>query len=224
MEANHEARASRCDDRQNQKRKELSRAAFDAQAPTYDEGMQGAHARRLYPHVADALRTAVAGCETPRVLDLGCGTGALAQEVMGLVPGCRLTGIDLSPAMAQIAARKLGDAADVRLGDVEHLPFPDGAFDAAYCNDSFHHYPDPERAAFQAWRVLRAGGTLVMGDVWQPAPARAIMNAWMPRSREGDVRIYSEKEMRSILLTWFDEVSWRRIGSTACIAIARKGR
>ena len=50
-------------------------------------------------------------------------------------------------------------------------------------NDSFHHYPDPERAAFQAWRVLAPGGALVVGDAWQPAPARAIMNAWMPRVR-----------------------------------------
>ena len=90
------------------------------------------------------------------------------------------------------------------------------------CNDSFHHYPDPERAAFQAWRVLAAGGALVMGDVWQPAPARALMNAWMPRSREGDVRIYSETELRDVLGTWFSRVSWRRVGVTACVAVARK--
>lgn len=72
------------------------------------------------------------------------------------------------------------------------------------------------------WRVLKPGGTLVVGDVWQPAPARAIMNAWMPYSDEGDVRIYSESEMRSILGTWFNDVQWRRIGTTACLAVARK--
>ena len=50
------------------------------------------------------------------------------------------------------------------------------------------------------------------------------MNAWMPHSREGDVRIYSEAELRHILGMWFTEVSWYRVGMTACIAVARKGQ
>ena len=45
--------------------------------------------------------------------------------------------------------------------------------------------------------------------------ARAVMNAWMPHSKEGDVRIYSEAEMRRILGTWFSDVSWRRVGPEA---------
>ena len=44
-----------------------------------------------------------------------------------------------------------------------------------------------------------------------------------PHSKEGDVRIYSEVEMRRTLGTWFSDVSWRRVGLTACVAIARKG-
>ena len=71
--------------------------------------------------------------------------------------------------------------------------------------------------------MLAPGGALVVGDAWQPAPARAIMNAWMPYSREGDVCIYSEAEIRHILGTWFSDVSWCRVGSTACVAVARKG-
>ena len=200
-----------------------SRAAFDAQAPTYDTGMEGEHARRLYPHVLAEVRRAVAGGPAPHLLDLGCGTGALAELVLGEIPGARLTCVDLSPKMVEATRSRLGERAEVLLCDVERLPFRDGSFDAAWCNDSFHHYPDPERAAFQAWRVLAPGGALVVGDAWQPAPARAIMNAWMPRSKEGDVRIYSEAEMRRILGTWFSDVSWRRVGQTACVAVARKG-
>ncbi len=48
------------------------------------------------------------------------------------------------------------------------------------------------------------------------------MNAWMPRSREGDVRIYSEAELCDILGAWFSRVSWRRVGITACVVVARK--
>lgn len=199
-----------------------SRAAFDAQAPTYDEAMVGDHARRLYQHVVGEVTCAVSGMPAPRVLDLGCGTGALAARLLDAIPGCSLTGADLSPSMVEVARARLAGRAEVLLGDAERLPFHDAAFDVVVCNDSFHHYPDPERAAFQAWRVLAAGGAFVLGDVWQPAPARALMNAWMPRSREGDVRIYSESELRDILGTWFSRVSWHRVGVTACVAVARK--
>ena len=131
-----------------------SRAAFDAQAATYDEGMEGDHARRLYQHVVGEVTCAVAGMPAPRVLDLGCGTGALAARLLDAIPGCSLTGVDLSQRMVEVA--------------------------------------------------------------------RALMNAWMPRSREGDVRIYSETELRDVLGTWFSRVSWRRVGVTACVAVARK--
>lgn len=199
-----------------------TRAAFDAQAATYDEGMEGDHARRLYQHVVGEAVRAVAGMPAPRVLDLGCGTGALAERLLDAILGCGLTGVDLSPRMVEVARARLAGRAEILLGDAERLPFHDAAFDVVVCNDSFHHYPDPERAAFQAWRVLAAGGALVLGDVWQPAPARALMNAWMLRSREGGVRIYSESEMRDILETWFSRVSWRRVGVTACVAVAHK--
>lgn len=199
-----------------------TRAAFDAQAATYDEGMEGDHARRLYQHVVGEAVRAVAGMPAPRVLDLGCGTGALAERLLDAILGCGLTGVDLSPRMVEVARARLAGRAEVLLGDAERLPFHDAAFDVVVCNDSFHHYPDPERAAFQAWRVLVAGGVLVLGDVWQPAPARALMNAWMPRSHEGDVRIYSEAELRDILGAWFSRVSWRRVGVTACVVVARK--
>ena len=128
--------------------------------------------------------------------------------------------------LAPHGRRRAGAArlAEVAVADAEALPFPEESFDAAWCNDSFHHYPDPDRAAFSVWRALRPGGAFVVGDVWQPAPARALMNAWMPHSREGDVRIYSEGEMRAILGKWFDAVDWRRVGQTACVCVARKGR
>lgn len=200
-----------------------SRAAFDAQAATYDTGMQGEHARKLYPCVLAEVARAALGNLAPRLLDLGCGTGALAELVLGEIPGAQLTCVDLSPRMVETARLRLGDRADVLLADAERLPFHDSTFDVAWCNDSFHHYPDPERAVFQTWRVLVPGGTLVVGDVWQPTLARALMNTWMPHSREGDVRIYSEAEMCGILGTWYSDVAWCRVGSTACVAVARKG-
>ena len=157
--------------------------------------------------------------ELPRARDQP-GYAPTPDERHDRLPGHR--GGELPQGAPQPAARR-GERADVLLCDAARLPLRDGSFDVAWCNDSFHHYPDPERAAFQAWLVLAPGGALVVGDAWQPEPARAIMNAWMPRSRGGDVRIYSEAEMRRILGTWFSDVSWRRVGQTACVAVARKG-
>lgn len=54
----------------------------------------------------------------------------------------------------------------------------------------------------------------------------AMCEAVRPHLRtalEADVRIYSEAEMRRILGTWFSDESWRRVGSTACVAVAHKG-
>lgn len=127
--------------------KARSRAAFDAQAETYDAGMQGDHARGLYRIVAGEVARACGGIDSPRVLDLGCGTGALAEIVLDEIPGCALVGVDLSANMAERAAERLGGRAEVVVGDAERLPFRDNSFDAAYCNDSFHHYPDPALAA-----------------------------------------------------------------------------
>lgn len=203
--------------------KARSKAAFDEQAPIYDEGMQGDHARALYPCILEEARRAMESIPVPSVLDVGCGTGMLSERLLGAFPSCRLAGVDLSPAMVERARARLAGRAEVREADAEHLPFHDGAFDLVVCNDSFHHYPDPDRAAFQMWRVLRKGGALVLGDVWQPAPARAVMNAWMPFSHEGDVRIYSEAELRTILGTWFQRVRWSRIGLTGCLVVASKG-
>lgn len=198
--------------------KELSRRAFDAQAAVYDNDMKGEHARKLYPSVLDEVKRAAPS----RVLDVGCGTGALAQLVIEALPHCELVGIDLSSAMLDRARQRLGQRADLHQADSEHLPFADESFDVAYCNDSFHHYPDPRRAAFEAWRVLRPGGTLIVGDCWLPAPARTVMNAFMPYNNEGDVRIYSERELRDILGMWFSEVGWKRVGAHACLARAVK--
>lgn len=216
----HGRRGSKPDSEQLKAR---SKAAFDEQAPIYDEGMQGDHARALYPCILDEAHRALEGIPVPSVLDVGCGTGMLSEQLLGAFPSCRLAGIDLSPAMVERARARLAGRAEVREADAERLPFHDGAFDLVVCNDSFHHYPDPDRAAFQMWRVLRKGGALVLGDVWQPAPARAVMNAWMPFSREGDVHIYSETELRAILGTWFQRVRWSRIGLTGCLVVASKG-
>ena len=75
--------------------KRKSQAAFDRQAARYDTEMYGRHARRLHGEVM----TAVEGFEFAAVLDVGCGTGATLEAIVGAHPDVRAWGIDLSPEM-----------------------------------------------------------------------------------------------------------------------------
>lgn len=101
-------------------------------------------------------------------------------------------------------------------------PLRINTFDIVICNDSFHHYPAPEKVLDEAYRVLKDSGIIIIGDCWQPLFARQLMNMYMKHSKEGDVKIYSKKEMIHLLLRKFHNVNWERIGITSCMSFATK--
>src|SRR5271157_454918 len=65
--------------------------------------------------------------ENLSILDVGCGTGT--QLALYKKSGCKLTGIDQSPAMLAAAHQKLGEAAELRLEDATHMTFASQTFD-----------------------------------------------------------------------------------------------
>jgi SAM-dependent methyltransferase len=90
-----------------------------------------------------------------RILDLGCGDGALTAKLAAL--GCDVVGVDASAAQVE-AARKLG--LDARVADGEKLGFgPE--FDAVFTNATLHWLRDHDAALDGAWRALKPGGRLV---------------------------------------------------------------
>lgn len=89
-----------------------------------------------------------------RVLDAGCGNGRPLARLRER--GCAAVGVDLSPGMARSA-----DTTAVAVGDVQRLPFPDGAFDAAVALMMMYHVPDQKAAAGELRRVVRPGGLVV---------------------------------------------------------------
>ena len=198
--------------------KENSKATFNQQAATYDSDIKGQHARSLYPVILKKLS------EIPyhTALDLGCGTGEIMRLILQQSKDKSLYGIDLSEKMLEIANEKLGSHVNLILGDSEQLPFSDSFFDVVYCNDSFHHYPTPDKVLSEVCRVLKPSGVFVMCDCWQPRIGRAIMNFYMKHSKEGDVKIYSENEIRKLFSVHFSKVLWERIGNTACMTCVIK--
>lgn len=90
-----------------------------------------------------------------RVLDLGCGDGALTARIAAA--GATVTGLEPDPDMAR-AARKKG--VEVREQDA-HDPFGEGMFDAVFSNAALHWMRDPPRVFANVRRALRPGGRFV---------------------------------------------------------------
>ena len=198
--------------------KSRSRAAFDRQATVYDGTRFGRHARWLAPDVL----AEVEGLRPESLLDVGCGTGALLEAFAAACPGTKLYGIDLSPQMIAVAQRRLGQTAVVTVADAETLPLPDDAADTVTCDDTIHHYPNPAAAQRELRRVMRPGGSLILAEWRLPAPLRRLMNSFIHRLPEGDVRVYSRDELcRLAAAAGFDELRWRKAGRRGQLLVGR---
>jgi SAM-dependent methyltransferase len=107
-------------------------------------------------------------------LDVACGPGILVCAFAAVVR--HSTGIDLTAAMldrARALQREKGLAnVDWRQGDVQPLPFPDGAFSIVTSRFAFHHFLDPGGVLAEMARVTRPGGTVAVIDA-APAPEKA---------------------------------------------------
>jgi ubiquinone/menaquinone biosynthesis C-methylase UbiE len=102
-----------------------------------------------------------------RLLDVASGPGALTAEAANR--GARSIGVDLSPRMIELA-QQLHPTIEFREADVEHLPFPDHAFDAVVCAFGLGHFPKPELAVAECVRTLSPGGRIAFA--WWHDPAR----------------------------------------------------
>lgn len=108
-----------------------------------------------------------------RVLDIGCGDGALTRSAAGLP--VRVVGIDGAHAMAA-AARRHGPVAR---GDIAALPIADAAVDAVVAVNAFDHLDWPATGLEEAHRVLRPGGLFVAGTISR-ADAPELAPFWRP--------------------------------------------
>jgi ubiquinone/menaquinone biosynthesis C-methylase UbiE len=96
------------------------------------------------------------------VLDVACGTGIVARTAADIVGSAgRVVGVDLNEAMLAVAGRVRPDL-EWRQGDVAHLPFADGEFDAVLCQMALMFFPDRARALGEMSRVVRPDGTVAV--------------------------------------------------------------
>jgi demethylmenaquinone methyltransferase/2-methoxy-6-polyprenyl-1,4-benzoquinol methylase len=100
------------------------------------------------------------------VLDVGCGTGT--NLMLYHEAGCKVFGIDLSPAMVEVAQKKLGNRANIRVGDASKMPYSDDSFDLVTGLFTLHEMPSEIRPAVisEIARVVRNDGRILLIDYY----------------------------------------------------------
>ena len=154
------------------------------QAAAYEELFVPALFAQWAPMMADLAELR----EGQRVLDVACGTGIAARAAAERVGGAgSVVGLDLNPAMLEVAAR-IRDDIDWRAGDVSELPFADESFDAVLCQSAVFFFPDLGRALSEMARVARRGGRVVIQTyaVLADQPAYSDLYAIVRRVAPGE--------------------------------------
>jgi SAM-dependent methyltransferase len=119
-----------------------------------------------------------------RVLDVGCGPGALTAVLASRAGTGAVSAVEPSASFAAAARERL-PGVDIRQSAAERLPFPDDTFDAALAQLVVHFMTDPVAGLRQMARVTRPGG-VVAACVWDHAGGRGPVSGFWRAARELD--------------------------------------
>ena len=104
--------------------------------------------------------------EGESVLDVCCGTGDIAIALYN--KGCKVTGLDFSPAMLSVAKKKQEEGITWLEGNAMELPFEDNSFDGATISFGLRNTPDYKQVLSEMKRIVKPGGTIACLDSFVP--------------------------------------------------------
>jgi SAM-dependent methyltransferase len=149
----------------------------------------GRYSRLLSPQLADLA--GVSGGQ--RVIDVGCGPGALTAELVTRLGPGKVAAVDPSePFVGAVRARNPG--VDVRQASAEHLPFPERAFDAALAQLVVHFMSDPVAGLAEMARVTRRAG-VVAACVWDHGGGQGPLSLFWDAARQLDPDVHDESQL-----------------------------
>ncbi len=162
--------------------------SFEIPAESYDQYM-GRFSAPLSPQLVD-----FAGVRTgQRVLDVGCGPGALTAELVTRVGAEKVAAVDPSESFVE-AARARQPGVDIRPASAEELPYPDDEFDAALAQLVVHFMADPVGGLREMARVTRPGG-VVAACVWDFEGDRGPVSLMWTAAKQLDAAIEDESQL-----------------------------
>jgi len=182
----------------------LSFVAADA----YDRYM-GRYSAPLAPQLADFAGVATG----QRVLDVGCGTGALVSELVGRLGPAGVIAVDPSEPFVAAVVERFPEVAAHR-APAEDLPFPDAAFDAALAQLVVHFMADPVTGIREMGRVTRPGG-VVAACVWDFGGDADPLSLFWAAARALDPEVEGEAHLAGAregqLAALFEEAGLREV-------------
>ncbi len=161
---------------------------FQVAAEAYDRFM-GRYSTQLAPQLADFAEVRA----QRRVLDVGCGPGALTAELVWRLGEGAVSAIDPSEPFVA-AARDRHPGVDVQHARAERIPFDDSVFDAALAQLVVHFMTDPVAGVHEMKRVTVAGG-MVAVCVWDHAGERTPLAMFWQAARELDPGVQDESDL-----------------------------
>ena len=171
---------------------------FDNQAPVYDQKETMAYSKNPKRSCND-VKKLLENMSYDTLLDVGCGTGYLFELINN--NSSSYYGLDISKKMLEVAKNKNNPNTEYVYGTAEKLPFDDNSMNIVTCIQSFHHYPYPEEAIREVYRVLKPGGYYILSDTGIGEPLAFIFNKLIyPHMHSGDCNIQNRKSIEKRMI------------------------
>lgn len=162
-----------------------------------------------YAHVG-AFKEALRRYASGPTLDLGCGTGWLADVILQTADVEVYYGVDLSETRLRAATASVDGGAAFSFADAERLPFADSTFETVACSAVLHHLPNWDTAGLdEIQRVLRPEGTLVFLEPLKFNPLVVLYRRIFPtQTQTPDEHPFNPWRLKRVLRSRFDLVEW----------------
>ena len=178
------------------KRTEQSRITYNKMALEYDSSPEGSYTRA---HKAELIKKVVVK-NGDTILDVACGNGYLLAELSKNAE-VNAFGVDISENMIAVAKKRYPNSTFL-VQPSYPLSFENMSINVITVSCAFHHFEQPQGFADECMRILKNDGVIYMAEPYFSPLVRRIANMVVfPFSHNGDVRVYSSKELSSFFRT-----------------------